>query len=185
MIDFKAIQTKYKGYKFRSRTEARWGVYFDALGITWEYEKEGFSLPSGAYLPDFWLPQVAMWAEVKGKTFTRDELQLCIELVSVTQHPVLLLDGAPDFRTYFAIEHPEYNHGMWDIPVVEHDIPVHRYWETERRFFEDSRDSIEAGCEDRAIWPENWSFQTNPTFIGEAAVKAARSARFEHGETPT
>ena len=30
-----AIQTEYGGYKFRSRTEARWAVYFDALGITY------------------------------------------------------------------------------------------------------------------------------------------------------
>jgi len=38
----KAIDTKYKGYKFRSRLEARWAVYFDAIGLEWEYEKEGF-----------------------------------------------------------------------------------------------------------------------------------------------
>ena len=28
-----AIETKYKGYRFRSRLEARWAVFFDALGI--------------------------------------------------------------------------------------------------------------------------------------------------------
>jgi hypothetical protein len=52
----KAIETAYKGYRFRSRLEARWAVFFDALGIVWEYEKEGFELPSGRYLPDFWIP---------------------------------------------------------------------------------------------------------------------------------
>lgn len=39
----KAIQTKYKGYNFRSRLEARWAVFFDALKIEWAYEEEGFS----------------------------------------------------------------------------------------------------------------------------------------------
>lgn len=50
----KAIQTKYAGYRFRSRLEARWAVFFDALGIKWEYEPEGFELSCGTrYLPDF------------------------------------------------------------------------------------------------------------------------------------
>jgi hypothetical protein len=40
----KAIETRYKGYRFRSRLEARWAVFFDALGVEWEYEKEGFDL---------------------------------------------------------------------------------------------------------------------------------------------
>lgn len=51
------IQTAYKGCRFRSRTEARWAVFFDALGIRWEYEPEGFEFADGTrYLPDFWLP---------------------------------------------------------------------------------------------------------------------------------
>ena len=31
----KAIETSYKGYLFRSRLEARWAVFFDALGLVW------------------------------------------------------------------------------------------------------------------------------------------------------
>lgn len=50
----KAIETVYNGYRFRSRLEARWAVFFDALGVKYEYEPEGFELPSGQwYLPDF------------------------------------------------------------------------------------------------------------------------------------
>jgi nucleoside 2-deoxyribosyltransferase len=50
----KAIETRYKGYRFRSRLEARWAVFFDALGLEWEYEPEGFDLgDAGWYLPDF------------------------------------------------------------------------------------------------------------------------------------
>ena len=29
MSDIKAIETYYKGYRFRSRLEARWAVFFD------------------------------------------------------------------------------------------------------------------------------------------------------------
>jgi len=32
----RAIRTKYKEHLFRSRLEARWAVFFDALGIRWE-----------------------------------------------------------------------------------------------------------------------------------------------------
>lgn len=50
----RAIETVYKGYRFRSRLEARWAVFLDGIGDHWEYEKEGYDLgPAGWYLPDF------------------------------------------------------------------------------------------------------------------------------------
>lgn len=65
----KAIETYYKGYRFRSRLEARWAVFFDALGMRWEYEPQGFELPGGIrYLPDFRItsPQgMVRWYEIK------------------------------------------------------------------------------------------------------------------------
>lgn len=39
----KAIETSYKGYRFRSRLEARWAVFFDALGVSWKYEDQGYA----------------------------------------------------------------------------------------------------------------------------------------------
>ncbi len=33
MSEIKAIETRYKGYRFRSRLEARWAVFFDALSV--------------------------------------------------------------------------------------------------------------------------------------------------------
>jgi hypothetical protein len=66
-MTIKAIETKYKGYRFRSRLEARWAVHFDALNVEWRYEPEGFNLgePLGCYLPDFYLPKFNTWCEVK------------------------------------------------------------------------------------------------------------------------
>lgn len=74
-MNIKPIQTRYSGCHFRSRLEARWAVFFDHLGIEWQYEPEGFDLPSGGYLPDFYLPGVyareyhpdnkGVWFEVK------------------------------------------------------------------------------------------------------------------------
>lgn len=54
MSTIKPIETVYNGYRFRSRLEARWAVFFDTLKVNYEYEPEGFELPSGNYyLPDF------------------------------------------------------------------------------------------------------------------------------------
>ena len=63
----KPIETKYNGYRFRSRLEAKWAVFFDALGIKYLYEPEGFELRDGSYyLPDFYLPELKTWVEIKG-----------------------------------------------------------------------------------------------------------------------
>jgi len=89
------IETRYAGCKFRSRTEARWAVAFDAFGFGWEYEPEGFALPSGAYLPDFkiHLPMVE-WIEVK-PPIHRTVDPRWQELVEATEVPLRVLYGVP------------------------------------------------------------------------------------------
>lgn len=61
-----AIETEYAGHRFRSRLEARWAVFFDHLDIKWLYEPQGYDLRGPQYLPDFWLPELGVWVEVKG-----------------------------------------------------------------------------------------------------------------------
>ncbi len=78
------IETSYAGCRFRSRLEARWAVAFDVLGIRWEYEPQGFELGhrlsntpgTYRYLPDFWLPDHQLWAEVKGSLADESMLKL-------------------------------------------------------------------------------------------------------------
>jgi len=101
-----SISTRYSGVQFRSRLEARWAALFDLLGFKWHYEMEAFSLPCGAYLPDFWLPDVPVWAEVKIK-FSPKELTKCLQLAHQTHFAVLLLDGPPENRSYLTLPpHP-------------------------------------------------------------------------------
>jgi len=85
--ELKPIETLYGSYRFRSRLEARWAVFFDVIGIEWRYEPEGFDLmevkiphqpeysdPSGKplwYLPDFYLPKQDYWIEIKPQRPTR------------------------------------------------------------------------------------------------------------------
>lgn len=61
MKEAKPIETPYKGYMFKTRLKARWAVFFDALGVKWEYEPEGYELDDGTrLLPDFILHNVVM-----------------------------------------------------------------------------------------------------------------------------
>lgn len=95
MKEIKAIETRYLGCRFRSRLEARWAYFFNALAIRFEYEKEGFSLPSGPYLPDFWLPDLELWLEVKGERAPETQVSLVKELADHTGHAAVLWQGLP------------------------------------------------------------------------------------------
>ncbi len=171
-MDLKPIETNYNGYRFRSRLEARWAVYFDAMGIEYEYEKEGYDLRVGYYLPDFWLPQVNMWAEVKGREFTMEERGKAINLAKVTGYPILRLIGLPDYVTYLA----------WLPSLHETDYLLsnyHEYLLDEKRFYSGT---------------EFYGMKKNIMQVGvyeldgdsiKKGVVAAKSARFEYGETPS
>ncbi len=88
------IETAYAGHLFRSRIEARWAVTFDHLGVAWEYEKEGFDLgEAGRYLPDFWLPDLYCWFEVKGAAPTQDAINKARALRDLSDWPVVIATG--------------------------------------------------------------------------------------------
>jgi hypothetical protein len=56
----KPIETLYRGYRFRSRLEARWAVFFDRARIPWRYEPEGYDL-SAVKLPSDLPVTTAHW----------------------------------------------------------------------------------------------------------------------------
>lgn len=96
----KAIETEYAGCRFRSRLEARWAKFFDALKIQWEYEPEGFETSVGRYLPDFRIQvpddSYPYWFEVKPKGSPYDDRHrvLCVE----TAMPLIVARDIP--RSY-------------------------------------------------------------------------------------
>ena len=45
----KPIETRYHGFRFRSRLEARWAMFFDEIGLKYEYEVEGFKMNGTCY----------------------------------------------------------------------------------------------------------------------------------------
>ena len=61
-----SIPTTYNGTRFRSKLEASWAKFFDTHRMKWAYESEGFDFDGVWYLPDFWLPEIRTFVEVKG-----------------------------------------------------------------------------------------------------------------------
>lgn len=67
----RSIPTTYNGVKHRSKREARWACFFHHLNITALYEPEQFAIVVGKgkkskrYTPDFYLPELELWIEVK------------------------------------------------------------------------------------------------------------------------
>jgi len=99
----KAIETIYpwpNGPRYRSRLEARWAVFFDTLGIKYEYEKEGYDLGEpGYYLPDFWLPHQQTWIEIKSSDPSDAEIEKAGHLAAHTGNWVDIMVGLPSETT--------------------------------------------------------------------------------------
>jgi hypothetical protein len=105
----KAIPTKYKGYKFRSRLEARWAVFLDGLDLNWEYEKEGYQLDTTWYdqdgheherttwyLPDFWVADWDAFLEVKPSGPMDHEAFIKADALSFqSEKPLIVVCGQP------------------------------------------------------------------------------------------
>lgn len=94
-MTIQAIQTRYLGHEFRSRLEARWACFFTALGIPWHYEPEGYDLEPGVrYLPDFYLPSIDTFYEVKGESPTQEAEDKAALLGEGLNKRVLIAYGA-------------------------------------------------------------------------------------------
>ena len=178
----KAIETRYKGYRFRSRLEARWAVFFDACGYQWEYEPEGFDLPCGThYLPDFKIfgedyngDYNVFWIEVKPSENGLTDAKVSAfrqALWAEVQGPYyenrtcqgygdfIVLDGPPANKAYYGT-FCFAGHGgrQWLMEPIMRGRPS--FWDA---------DTLRSG----GIYVDaSYSYP----------IKAALSARFEHGE---
>lgn len=111
------IPTMYRGYKMRSRTEARWAVAFDAAGLKWSYEAEGKDLDGEWYLPDFRLDlpktgtplpfanDMPLWVEVKPRGL--DEKDARKIKAFAKNHLLLVLGDIPEnYPEYMVYQNP-------------------------------------------------------------------------------
>lgn len=174
-----AIPTRYAGYHFRSRLEARWAVFFDALGWEWEYEPEGFDLPSGRYLPDFrvdFSSYSLMWVEVKGVAPSESEWLALKELCASTNQWGLMLGPIPRIAIAETGTHRRGN-ALYGPPCKTCTC-VDPYGSLLEIF-----DVPITGSGNRNPshpWP---GFQYVAGYGLQPALDAARSARFEHGHS--
>lgn len=194
MRELKAIQTEYKGYLFRSRLEARWAVFFDACGVDWEYEPEGYDLGDGiCYLPDFLLHGVDgraggdLFVEVKGKMTGSDAEKIHRFTASPDQgdyydplNPLLIVGRIPEGET--ASELREYISDQayqdmggdlypFNFETVDGDYFAAHPGINKDGGFELFGDDCSYLCD-----------QDDEATV--AAYRAARQARFEFGEKP-
>jgi len=94
------IETAYAGRLFRSRLEARWAVFYDAIGVPWMYEPEGFQLADDVrYLPDFFLPHLDSYIEIKPTEPTESETRKAELLAVATRRRVFVFWGLPGYHT--------------------------------------------------------------------------------------
>lgn len=185
-MTIKAIETRYKGYRFRSRLEARWAVFFDALGLKWDYEPEGFELAAGRYLPDFRVEYPGrgpdevhfQWFEVKGDVRAVGHSEWARMLEFGESHRLVLLDGTPECRMY--IQPSEW---VDADELVRGGVKLCGYK------FEYDRCGCALWCAKGRLWWDMHSqfFGPGAGFDWDAdlirkACEAAKSARFEFGE---
>lgn len=183
-MNIQAIQTTYKGFRFRSRLEARWAVFLDELGADWTYEPEGFDLEGTWYLPDFLVKDWNVWVEVKGTVPTDDEKAKCRLLAAASGKRVLLVAGEP------WTENDSNNYGITLFTGDESDWDETEGWEFgEGRRCADEiwlvSDSYGATTLRAVPHERDDGYPLSGSYAGAivAALIAARGARFEHGHT--
>ena len=202
-MTIQAIETRYAGCRFRSRLEARWAVFLDTAHIKWEYEPQGFELPWRlqwpaslatepiSYLPDFWLPDLSLWAEVKGSLNARETARLLNAAAALSSpdggcgggHDTLVLGPIPPVAT----RRLPYRLHMHKGDLTAAAWPISTRCQGDLWLADDTgapRDPavIESvGSELLLGEPFTWTSPDFAWFFG--ALTAARSARFEHGES--
>lgn len=188
-----AIETHYNGYRFRSRLEARWAVFFDAAGVEYRYEPEGFHLDELLYLPDFWLPKQNLWIEIKPHEdlVTNVDRMKWRKLSEGTRCFALMMIGdiKPGCKgSLFSPEQADWvPKGMYFVP----DIQWGQCLRCKSIGTVSTRDdvgdftcfSVECGNQcHQAYKLRKYDPRSTSDIIG--FFHAAQSARFEHGETP-
>lgn len=192
-----AIETVYNGYRFRSRLEARWAVFFDAAGIMYEYEPEGYRMSDGTmYLPDFFLPEFNIYVEIKasrdnddGKAerfadeasaFTDDAVcgGILVCYGQSTNHDMVFMSNCESDDSGGGFFNSDGLDVRFMINEITGDNCLIIYWNKWESSFYRTKNVYTTGGDEIPL-PEMLSQNR----ILTAELKA-RQARFEHGEKP-
>jgi hypothetical protein len=196
------IDTIYNGYRFRSRLEARWAVFFDALNIRYEYEKEGYRLSNGEwYLPDFWLPDYQWIVEIKPEYPSEREIDK-IRIVSegLGWTGLILYGQIPNYSNVNRIIVGIGNRQLWGemahlitsepgfiySPDYGHHSSYDYKDEDTGKYWDDENGNLVFAYNGKGseIFIASTLGFDDCDCIPFFAFDAARQARFEHGEKP-
>lgn len=174
----KAIETYYDGYRFRSRLEARWAVFFNQINLEYEYELDGFEMDGVCYLPDFYIPSLDRWIEIKGQPLAISEIEKCEEFCRRKDNENIkfsILIGAPKplmvrEENFSILGLREYT---WEWPSSTYPKDTLLLAEGLTREIYYSR-----------FLPAIWKIDGVDNQLLIKAIREARAARFEFGETP-
>lgn len=179
-----AIETRYGGARFRSRLEARWAVFFDHMGIVWEYEPEGYETPDGRYLPDFRiylrkLDKPTALFEVKPQyQAIQSDMCVCPSPLDPRWAHAAAMDAAPSLLVACGIPA-----GDRILEWVAATGGLHRIAPNEPNTHSYPHMFSTCPCCDRVVLLGGRSPNYTPPSAIRAAFDAACSARFEHGES--
>ena len=187
MAEIKAKETYYNGYRFRSRLEAKWAVFFDAMDIRYVYENEGFERKTQngtiSYLPDFYFPQYELYGEVKGvyalneiPRSDAERMSLMIDYEGPLQNGIVLLGNIPEPNEF--IEYAVWKRSTEGLELVYLLDTLDSEWDS--KILMDK-----APCRFTSDYVPTHSYgeccQYTKVYF---ALEQARQARFEHGERP-
>lgn len=189
-----AIPTRYAGCHFRSRLEARWAVFFDCLGITWEYEPQGFEATwrldpclHGAplrYLPDFWLPDLRTFVEVKGSLTDTEAWRFLNAAASISANRGGGCGDGPIVVALGPIPRPGDPYVPAQLHLHKGDMIMSSWLADPHRGTTIANDSGMRPC--RSFVEQLLNGVPDAHGTGAkivAAYAGARSARFEHGQS--
>jgi hypothetical protein len=170
--------------------EARWAVFYDTLGIKWEYEKEGFNLGNGLlYLPDFYIPHLNCWIETKGEYPSKKDEEKLFKLSEQTEKTLYLFVGQiPNYQT-LEISGPSYDETEssymfasegWDLHHVWCQCPDCGLFGIEFDARTDRLPCKKGNCQKHSDCGDKGYNGNSPALV--LAYRAARQARFEYGE---
>lgn len=131
-MNIKPIETFYNGYRFRSRLEARWAIFFDELGIKYQYELEGFELSNNIrYLPDFYIEQMNLFVEIKPSlnSISENDIDKMDSFVFIGNKNLLLIVGEPTKEQMFLInDRMSVPLNMCKAEYNKKEENLHQYW---------------------------------------------------------
>lgn len=178
-MQVKPIETMFDGHRFRSRLEARWAVAFKALRLPYEYEVEGFELSGGVrYLPDFFLPTLGVFVEVKPRPeITREAWEKIVRLAVDGERELLLIVGPPSKHEMRLFTRSSAD--SWAFYVGETNEDLHTLLWTETEDFNRVEFGTVPMCsETRLVYKA--PHPADQCSIDEALLTGLQ-ARFEHG----